>query len=96
MLKRLLLYIWVLTIPLFFALNAWQSARYYELSEQVRSLERAQRDQLEQNKRLIAGLAVLSSAERINKIARDELLLQKKNPSEIMQIHIGKRINQDG
>jgi len=96
MLKRLLLYVWVITIPLFFALNAWQSARYYQLSEEVRRLEKVQKDQLEQNKRLIAGIAVLSSTERIDKIARDELKLQKKHPSEIMQIHIGKRTNQDG
>mgnify|MGYP000886241092 FL=1 len=96
MLKRLLLYVWVITIPLFFALNAWQSVRYYRLSEEVSRLERAQRDQLEQNKRLIAGIAVLSNTERISKIARDELQLQKKSPKEIMQIHIGKRTNQDG
>lgn len=96
MLKRVLLYIWVITIPLFFALNAWQSARYFQLSEEVERLEKVQRDQIEQNKRLVAGIAVLSSAERIEKIAKDELLLKKKGPQEIMQIHIGKRTNQDG
>ena len=96
MLKRVLLYIWVITIPLFFALNAWQSARYFQLSEEVERLEKVQGDQIEQNKRLVAGIAVLSSAERIEKIAKDELLLKKKGPQEIMQIHIGKRTNQDG
>lgn len=96
MLKRVLLYIWVITIPLFFALNAWQSARYFQLAEEVERLEKVQGDQIEQNKRLVAGIAVLSSAERIEKIAKDELLLKKKGPQEIMQIHIGKRTNQDG
>lgn len=96
MVKRLLLYFWAISIPLFFGLNAWQAARYYRLAEEVRRLEKVQQDKIEQNKRLVAGIAVLSSSERIAKIARDELLLQKKDPSEIMQIHIGKRMNQDG
>ncbi|WP_304223858.1 septum formation initiator family protein [Gracilinema caldarium] len=96
MLKRLLLYFWVISIPLFLGLNAWQAARYYQLAEEVRRLEKVQQDQIEQNKRIVAGIAVLSGSERIAKIARDELLLQKKDPSEIMQIHIGKRTNQDG
>ncbi|MFQ3547160.1 MAG: cell division protein FtsL [Termitinemataceae bacterium] len=95
MLKRVLLYVWVLTIPLFFALNAWQASRCYRVTEEIRRLEKIQEDRIEENKRLIAGIAVLSSTDRIERIAKDVLKLQRKKPEEIIQIHIA-RINTDG
>jgi cell division protein FtsL len=78
----------VLSIPLFIALSTWQSVRYAALEKDIRSLEASQEEWLESNKRLIAGIAILSSAERIEQIARRELGLLKIHPEHVLQIRI--------
>jgi cell division protein FtsB len=92
---RIFLYLITLTIPLFLGAAAWQSARYAELEEEVHQLELSQEDWVDSNKRLIAGIAVLSSSERIEYIAKNDLGLVKKRPEEVLQIRIqgGRRID---
>ncbi|MDR2900233.1 MAG: septum formation initiator family protein [Treponema sp.] len=86
--KYIWIYIVVITIPLCLGFNAWQSVRYAEVSREIKQLEKTQTEWIENNKRLIAGIAMLSSSERIEKIAKNELGLVKKTPEEIMQIRI--------
>ena len=85
---RLILYFCAFTIPLVLGLAAWQSNRFTELEWEVAQLENSQEEWLESNKRLIAGIAVLSSSERIEYIAIHDLRLSKKRPEEVLQIHI--------
>jgi cell division protein FtsL len=85
---RTLLYILTLTIPLFLGGLAWQAIRYNRMEQEIVRLEAAQEEWVDSNKRLIAGIAVLSSAERIERIAQEELGLVKKQPEEILQIRI--------
>jgi cell division protein FtsL len=86
--RRILMYFLILTIPLFLGLTALQSSRYAQLEQEMRRLETVQEEWIESNKRLIAGIAVLSSSERIEYIAKNDLGLQKKAPEEILQIRI--------
>jgi cell division protein FtsL len=86
--RYLLLYFIVLTVPLFLGITAWQSVRYAELDRDVRRLEAAQEDWVESNKRLIAGIAVLSSSERIENIALRDLGLSKIRPEDVLQVRI--------
>jgi cell division protein FtsL len=86
--RYLLLYFVVLTIPLLLALNAWQSARYISLQREIGRLEEAQAEWVESNKRLIAGIAVLSSSERIENIAKKDLELDKIQPEHVLQVRI--------
>jgi cell division protein FtsL len=88
MMRRVFFYVMVLTIPLFLGLVAWQSSRYTSLEREIGRLEEAQAEWLESNKRLIAGIAVLSSSERIAFIARKELGLDKVPPEDVLQIRI--------
>ena len=85
---RLLLFFCALTLPLTLGLAAWQANRHTELEWEVAQLESSQEEWMESNKRLIAGIAVLSSSERIENIAKNDLGLRKKRPEEVMQIHI--------
>jgi cell division protein FtsL len=78
----------VVTIPLFLGLNAWQSSRYTSLEREIGRLEDAQTEWIESNKRLIAGIAVLSSSERIEFIAQHELKLERIAPEDVLQIRI--------
>jgi cell division protein FtsL len=94
--RYILLYFITLTIPLFLGAAVRQSIRYTELEREVRGLETMQEEWIESNKRLIAGIAVLSSAERIEYIAQNDLGLSKKPPEDVVQIRIEKGRNVDG
>lgn len=97
MLRRYaIFYFLVFTIPLFFALSAWQSSRYGDLKRETSRLEALQTEWVESNKRLIAEIARLSSAERIEYAAREVLGLEKKRPEEVLQIRVGGERNIDG
>ena len=86
--KFLLLYFLVLTIPMCLGLLVWQSNRYRDLSRELIRLEQTQREWIESNKRLIAGISEYSSPERIDFIARNQLDLQKIQPEYFLQVRI--------
>jgi cell division protein FtsL len=86
--SRFFFYTLVLSIPLILALVIAQSARYADLERELLNYEKTQQEWVENNKRLIAGVALLSSPDRIEHIARDELGLEKKQPEEVLQIRI--------
>jgi cell division protein FtsL len=86
--RRILLYLLILSVPCLLALSTWQSARYGDLERELKKLEKTQEAWVENNKRLIAGITLLSSPDRIEHIARDELGLEKKRPEEVLHISI--------
>ena len=89
MIKRyLLLYFIVFTIPLFLGLAAWQSVRYAKLDKGLRRLEATQKDWVESNKKLAAGIAVLGSSSRIEQVAVYDLGLSKMRPEDVLQVRI--------
>ena len=89
MIRRcVLLYFFVLSIPFFLGVTAWQSIRYTTLDKSVRNLEALQEDWIEGNKKLIAGIAVLSSSKRIEQVAVHDLGLSKVRPEDVLQVRI--------
>ncbi|MDR2136169.1 MAG: septum formation initiator family protein [Treponema sp.] len=89
MMKRyLLVYFVALTIPAMLALVSWQSARYIDLERETAALEAGQEEWVESNNRLIAVIAMLSSSDRIERIARDQLGLGRVGPENVLQIKI--------
>ncbi|MCL2184668.1 MAG: cell division protein FtsL [Treponema sp.] len=86
--KYLLIYFLCLTIPLFLGLLVWQSNRYLDLNNDIIRLEQTQKEWIESNKKLVASIAENSSAERIDNIAKNELLLQKAAPEYFLQVKI--------
>ena len=87
--KRFAIMLFVVFLLSFFFLNTWQGYRYERLKDQVALLEREQKDWLERNKRLIAGLAVLSSPARVAELAESELGLRKIGPGERTRLIFG-------
>ena len=81
-------YFLVLSIPLLLGIVAWQSTRYAELERNVRRLEAVQEDWVEGNRRLIAGIAVLSSSGRIGQVAVRDLGLSAIRPEHVLQVRI--------
>lgn len=87
--KRFAIVVFVLFLLSFFYLNTWQGYRYERLTSQVRVLEREQKDWLERNKKIIAGLAVLSSPSRVAELAESDLGLRRIGPQEQTKLRFG-------
>ena len=77
-----------LLVPLLFALNAMQAARYMKVQNEVKALEQKQVELVEENKRLITDISLLSSGERIGKIAEEELGMRKAESEEIVRVEM--------
>ncbi|MEE3411104.1 MAG: cell division protein FtsL [Treponema sp.] len=75
-------------VPLLFALNAMQAARYMKVQNEVKALEQKQVELVEENKRLITDISLLSSGERIGKIAEEELGMRKAESEEIVRVEM--------
>ena len=89
MIKRyVLLYFFVLTIPVFLGFAAWQSNQYTKLERSVRRLEAVQEECIAGNKKMIANIAVLSSSARIEQVAVHDLGLSRIRPENVLQVRI--------
>jgi len=84
--RRLSILIVALLVAFLFFMGTWQGFRYQQLVREVRMLEEEQRSWLEKNKKLIAGLAVFSSPERIEHIAREQLELNRITSSRVIKV----------
>jgi cell division protein FtsL len=87
-LRGLVVFLAVISIPLFLCLTVWQSTRYQNLKKELTRLERAQGEWVESNKRLIADIVTLSSQRRIEDIAENSLFLHRIRPENVLQIRI--------
>jgi cell division protein FtsL len=77
--KKLLLLFIVATVPGLIFLTVRQVYTYNQIDTEVNSLILDQRELVEQNKRMVANLSILSSPGRIDELAEDALELDKKN-----------------
>ncbi|MCL2208648.1 MAG: cell division protein FtsL [Treponema sp.] len=81
-------YLLAITIPVFLGLLVWQSNRYQNLNKELFRLEQWQEEWVESNKRLIAGIIINSTPERIEQTALVQLGLQKIHPENMLQVII--------
>ena len=75
-------------VPVLFALNAVQADRYMKAQDEIKALEQKQVELVEENKRLITDISLLSSGERIGKIAEEELGMRKAESEEIVRVEM--------
>ena len=78
----------MLAIPFVLCLYAAQARRYTALTAEIRDLERKQEKLIEENKKLVSDIAVLSSADRIEKIAVEELGMHKAETEDIVRVEM--------
>lgn len=86
--SKLLLCLVVLSIPAMLCLYAVQAKKYTALTQEVRDLEKKQEKLIEENKKLVSDIAVLSSADRIEKIAVEELGMHKAETEDIVRVEM--------
>ncbi|WP_147634577.1 cell division protein FtsL [Treponema pectinovorum] len=85
---KVLAYLIAILIPLLLVLQAFQSYRYKKLMSEIRALEKKQVELVDQNRKLISDISVLSSSDRIEKIAKDELGMHKAGTGDIVRVEI--------
>ena len=86
--KKLLFSLLVLAIPLMLCLYAFQAKKYTELTKEIIELEKNQEKLIEENKQLVNSISVLSSADRIEKIATEELGMHKAETEDIVRVEM--------
>ncbi len=80
-----------LCIPAFLIVNAVQSRKYIELRNDVIELEKKQEKLVEENKRLITEISQLSSSDRIESIAENELNMRQAESEEIVRVELREK-----
>lgn len=75
-------------IPLLLILYGFQTKRYSELSKEVSRLERTQEELVEQNKKLVGDISILSSTDEIEKKAVEELGMHKAETEDIVRVEM--------
>jgi cell division protein FtsL len=88
MFKKILLYALALSIPVCLGTVVWQTTRYAVLKSEVEALSEEQDNRIEENKRLITDIALLSASKRIETIATSALGLTPTKPENITQVTI--------
>lgn len=86
--KVFLLCVFTLSIPFMLSLYAIQAKKFSDISKEIQELETKQEKLIEENKKLVSDISQLSSAERIEKMAIDELGMHKAETEDIVRVEI--------
>lgn len=86
--KKTFVCILALSIPALLCLYAFQAKKYTDLNKELIELEKKQAELIEQNKKLVSDISVLSSADRIEKLAVEELGMHKAEAEDIVRVEM--------
>jgi len=84
--RRVLVSLALISIPLLMMLQVLQGYRFAVAVEETQVSEEKQLDKLEENKRLLAGIAVYDAPERIYQIAEKSLGLVEADPESVLLV----------
>ena len=79
-----------ISIPGLLALASFETKRYATLEKEVQDLEKKQYELIENNKKLVSEIGMLSSSERIEKIAISEYGMRLAESDEIVRVEVGR------
>ncbi len=88
--------LFALSVPGLLIVDGIHARKYTDLEKQVAELERKQRDLIEQNKKLITDISLLSSSDRIEEIAKDKLGMRQAESDEIVRVEMKDRAAKEG
>ena len=88
--RKILIALMILSVPLSVFLSVYRVYSYQSLEREVENLKEEQADLFERNKRMIANIAIVSSPERIEQIAEEELDLSRIQPEQKLRIVIDR------
>ncbi len=84
--RRHVIVLLILLVPVLLFANVFQAFRHGQLERRIAQLEREQIALIEENKRAILAISVLTSPRRIGELAENTLGLVRINPGAIMRI----------
>jgi hypothetical protein len=93
--KRGYVYAILISIPLLLLAVAWQAGRFDGLASEARRLEASQESWVMENRKLEAGIRVLSSRERADALAQS-LGLEKAGPERRLRVLIQPKAGAQG
>lgn len=76
------------SIPALLAIDGIQARRFAAVENEIELLEQKQVQLVENNKNLITSISVLSSADRIERIAYENLNMRPAESSEIIRVEM--------
>ena len=79
-----------ISIPGLLALASFETKRYATLEKEVSDLEKKQYELIEENKKRVSEIGMLSSSERIEKIAISEYGMRLAESDEIVRVEVGR------
>lgn len=79
----------VLSVPCMLFMTAGQGARHYAVSAELRRLEAAQAEWVEQNRRLLADIAVAKSRSRVDEAMAGAEGYRMVSPKTTLRIRVG-------
>ncbi|HBD68000.1 MAG TPA: cell division protein FtsL [Treponema sp.] len=77
-----------LCIPGALAIGGMRSRKYADLNKDVIDLETRQQTLVDENKNLITDISLLSSTDRIERIAEEELGMRQAESEEIVRVQM--------
>ena len=84
--RRAAIVLLALLLPVLLFANVVQAYRYSRLEREIIALERRQAALIEENKRVILAVSVLTSPRRVGELATDELGLVRIDPRTIVTL----------
>lgn len=87
-LYKILICVIAALIPLLLIFYGFQTKRYAELSREVKNLEKTQEELIEQNKKLVGDISLISSTDVIEKKAVEELGMHKAETEDIVRVEM--------
>ncbi|MCQ2577657.1 MAG: cell division protein FtsL [Treponema sp.] len=86
--KNFLSCVLAVIIPLLLVAYALQAKRFNDLTKEIATLEKKQEKLIEENKKLVSDISLLTSARRIEKIAVEELGMHKAESDDIVRVEM--------
>ncbi len=88
--RRPLVALLVLLVPVLLFANVLQAFRYGTLERRVRELEQEQIALIEENKKAILAISVLTSPHRIGELAENKLGLERIGPESVTRLRTAR------
>jgi cell division protein FtsL len=86
--QNVLIVLLALSIPGLLALANFETTKYAKLEKEVSELEDIQYQLIEENRKLVSEIGVLSSSERIEQIAVNEYGMRLAESEEIIRVDV--------
>ena len=89
--KLFLTYLFAVLIPLLLIFETVEAHKYMRLEEEVELLEKKQVEIVEKNRLLISEISLLSSSDRIERIAENDLGMHRAKTEDIVRVELQRK-----